>query len=132
VAEYCVGVTPLGKENKMLRTVLKSKIHRAIVTEANLYYEGSITIDSKLMKAADILEYEKVEVLNLNNGHRLETYAIAGEPGSGIICLNGPAARGACMGDTVVILTYVSAEDKEAGKIKPRIIKVDGKNRIKS
>jgi aspartate 1-decarboxylase len=116
----------------MLRTMLKSKIHRAKVTEANLYYEGSITIDSKLMKAADILEHEKVEVLNLNNGHRLETYAIAGKPGSGIICLNGPAARGACSGDTVVILTYVNAEDKEAGKIKPKIIKVDGKNRIKS
>ncbi len=116
----------------MLRTMLKSKIHRAQVTEANLYYEGSITIDSKLMQAADILEHEKVEVLNLNNGHRLETYAIAGKAGSGIICLNGPAARGACKGDTVVILTYVSAEDKEAGKIKPKIIKVDGKNRIKS
>jgi len=115
----------------MLRTILKSKIHRARVTEANLYYEGSITIDSKLMKAADILEHEKVEVLNLNNGHRLETYAIRGKPGSGVICLNGPAARGACAGDTVVILTYVSAEDKEAGRIKPRIIKVDGKNRVK-
>lgn len=112
--------------------MLKSKIHRAQVTEANLYYEGSITIDNKLMQAADILEHEKVEVLNLNNGHRLETYAIAGKAGSGIICLNGPAARGACKGDTVVILTYVSAEDKEAGKIKPKIIKVDGKNRIKS
>jgi len=116
----------------MLRTVLKSKIHRAIVTEANLYYEGSITIDSKLMRAADILEHEKVEVLNLNNGHRLETYAIKGKPGSGVVCLNGPAARGACRGDTVVILTYVSAEDKEAIKIKPKIVKVNGKNRIKS
>ncbi len=116
----------------MLRTVLKSKIHRAIVTEANLYYEGSITIDTKLMEAADILEHEKVEVLNLNNGHRLETYAIRGKAGSGVICLNGPAARGACKGDTVVILTYVNAEDKEAKSIKPKIIKVDGKNRIKN
>jgi aspartate 1-decarboxylase len=112
--------------------MLKSKIHRAQVTEANLYYEGSITIDSKLMKAADILEHEKVEVLNLNNGHRLETYAIAGKSGSGVICLNGPAARGACKGDIVVILTYVSAEDKEAGKIKPKIVKVNEKNRIKN
>lgn len=116
----------------MLRTILKSKIHRAIVTEANLHYEGSITIDAKLMKAADILPYEKVEVLNLHNGHRLETYAITGEAGSGVICLNGPAARGACKGDIVVILTYVSAPDKEAKKIKPKVVKVDGKNRIKN
>ncbi|MDD2927842.1 MAG: aspartate 1-decarboxylase [Candidatus Omnitrophica bacterium] len=116
----------------MLRTILKSKIHRATVTEANLYYEGSITIDEKLMQAADILEYEKVEVLNLNNGQRLETYAIRGEPGSGIICLNGPAARGACIGDSVVILSYISAEDKEARAINPKTVKVDGKNRIKN
>ncbi|MFH0856177.1 MAG: aspartate 1-decarboxylase [Candidatus Omnitrophota bacterium] len=116
----------------MLRTILKSKIHRAVVTEANLYYEGSITIDVKLMKAADILPYEKVEVLNLNNGHRLETYAICGKANSGIICLNGPAARGACSGDAVVILAYVNATDEEAGKINPKIVKVDGKNRIKN
>lgn len=116
----------------MLRTILKSKIHRAVVTEANLYYEGSITIDAKLMKAADILAHEKVEVLNLNNGHRLETYAICGKAGSGVICLNGPAARGACKGDIVVILTYVSAQDEEIKTIKPRIIKVDEKNRIKN
>jgi aspartate 1-decarboxylase len=116
----------------MLRTVLKSKIHRALVTEANLYYEGSITIDEKLMRAADILEHEKVEVLNLNNGQRLETYAICGKAGSGIICLNGPAARGACKGDSVVILTYVGAPDEEAKKIKPRIVKVDAKNRVKN
>jgi aspartate 1-decarboxylase len=116
----------------MFRTVLKSKIHRASVTEANLYYEGSITIDKKLMQAADILEHEKVEVLNLNNGHRLETYAICGKAGSGVICLNGPAARGACAGDVVVILTYVSAADDEAKKIKPKIIKVDEKNRVKN
>jgi len=115
----------------MQRTILKSKIHRATVTEANLYYEGSITIDESLMKKADILEHEKVEVLNLNNGSRLETYAITGKSGSGIICLNGPAARGACPGDVVVILTYVLAEDKEAKSIKPKIVKVDGKNRIK-
>lgn len=115
-----------------MRTILKSKIHRARVTEANLYYEGSITIDSKLMKAADILRHEKVEVLNLNNGARLETYAIPGKPGSGVICLNGPAARGAYAGDAVVILTYVSALDKEAAKIKPKMIKVDEKNRIKN
>lgn len=113
----------------MFRTMLKSKIHRAKVTEANLYYEGSITIDDRLMKAADIIEGEKVEVFNMNNGHRLETYAIKGKPG--VICLNGPAARGACVGDEVIIVSYVSAEDGEAKKIKSRIIKVDERNRIK-
>ncbi|MDD4899738.1 MAG: aspartate 1-decarboxylase [Candidatus Omnitrophica bacterium] len=116
----------------MLRTVLKSKIHRAKVTEANLYYEGSITIDESLLEAADILVGEKVEVLNLNNGHRLETYAITGKRDSGIICLNGPAARGACQGDEVVIVSYVLADTEEAKKIKAKIIKVDEKNRIKN
>ncbi len=115
----------------MLRTVLKSKIQRVSVTEANLYYEGSITIDAELMERADIAENEKVEVLNLNNGHRLETYAIKGKAGSGVVCLNGPAARGACVGDQVIILTYVLAEDKEAQKLKPRIVTVDGRNRVK-
>ncbi|MDD5129909.1 MAG: aspartate 1-decarboxylase [Candidatus Omnitrophica bacterium] len=114
----------------MLRTMLKSKIHRAIVTDANLYYEGSITIDMDLIKAADILEHEKVEVLNLNNGLRIETYVIKGKAGSGVICLNGPAARGACPGDQVIILSYVAVEDKEARSIKAKIIKVDAKNRI--
>ncbi|MFA5200281.1 MAG: aspartate 1-decarboxylase [Candidatus Omnitrophota bacterium] len=115
----------------MLRTMLKSKIHRATVTEANLYYQGSITLDEDLIKAADILENEKVEVLNLNNGQRLETYVIKGASGSGIVCLNGPAARGACPGDQVVIVTYVAVEDKEAKTIKPKIIKVNEKNKIK-
>jgi len=115
----------------MLRTMLKSKIHRASVTEANLHYEGSITIDSKLMKAADILENEKVEVLNLNSGQRLETYAILGKAGSGVICLNGAAARGACKGDQVIILSYISVSDEEAKGLKQRIIKVDGENCIK-
>lgn len=115
----------------MLRTILKSKIHRAHVTEANLYYEGSITIDEKLMKAADIIEGEKVEVLNLNNGQRLETYAIKGESDSGVICLNGPAARGACVGDGVIIVSYAIVEDKDAKNIKPKIITLDGQNRIK-
>jgi len=115
----------------MLRTILKSKIHRARVTEANLYYEGSITIDSKLMKAADILEYEKVEVLNLNNGHRLETYAIPGKAGSGVVCLNGPSARGACVGDEIIILSYVFKEDKNIKNVRPRIINVNARNKIK-
>lgn len=116
----------------MLRTVLKSKIHRARVTEANLYYEGSITIDAELMKAADIIEGEKIEVFNLNNGQRLQTYAISGKAATGVICLNGPAARGACAGDEVVIVSYVLVDEKEARTIKPKLIKVDGQNRIKN
>lgn len=115
----------------MLRTVLKSKIHRARITEANLYYEGSITVDEKLMQAADILEGEKVEILNLNNGHRIETYAIKGRSGSGTICLNGPSARGACVGDEVIILSYVCADEKEAKTISPKLIKVNERNQIK-
>ena len=115
----------------MLRTILKSKIHRARVTEANLYYEGSITIDVKLMQAADLIEGEKVEVFNLNNGQRIETYAIKGKAGSGVICLNGPAARGSCAGDEVVIVSYVLAEEKEARAIKPKVIKVNERNQIK-
>lgn len=115
----------------MLRTLLKSKIHRAHITEANLYYEGSVTIDEKLMQAANIIEGEKVEVFNLNNGHRLETYAIKGKAGSGVICLNGPASRGACVGDEVVIVSYALAQDREIKNIKPKIIKVDARNQIK-
>jgi len=115
----------------MLRTVLKSKIHRPRVTETNLYYEGSITIDADLIKAADIIEGEKVEVFNVNNGGRLETYVIVGEAGSGVICLNGPSARGACVGDEVIIVSYVLIEDKEAKNIKPRIIKVNERNQLK-
>ena len=115
----------------MMRTMLKSKIHRATVTQSNLYYEGSITIDGKLLKAADILPGEKVEVLNINNGIRLETYAIAGKKSSGIICMNGAAARGACVGDQVIILTYASIEDAQARSVKPKIVKVNGRNRIK-
>ena len=111
--------------------MLKSKIHRATVTEANLYYEGSITIDSDLIQAADILEHEKVEVLNLNNGLRIETYCIKGKSGSGVICLNGPEARGACPGDQVIIVAYAVVEDKQAKDIKVKIIKVDARNRIK-
>lgn len=114
----------------MLRTILKSKIHRARVTEANLQYEGSITIDKKLMRASDILPGEKVEVLNLHNGSRQETYAIEGKTGSGVVCLNGPAARHACAGDILVILAYGLVEDKLAGKINPKVVFVDKKNHI--
>lgn len=114
----------------MFRTMLKSKIHRARVTGANLYYEGSITIDAKIIKAADMLEWEKVEVFNLNTGARLETYVIKGKPGSGEVCLNGAAARGAAVADEVIIVSYVAVEDKDAHSIKPRIVKVNSKNRI--
>lgn len=115
----------------MLRTMLKSKIQRCRVTEANLYYEGSITIDAKLMSKADIIPGEKVEVLNLNNGHRLETYAIKGKPGTGVICLNGPASRGTCIGDEVIIVSYAIIEDKKASDIRLKIVNVDERNRIK-
>lgn len=115
----------------MLRTVLKSKIHRARVTETNLYYEGSITIDADLMNKVDIAPGEKVEVLNLNNGLRLETYAIKGEPGTGAICLNGPSSRGACVGDEIIIISYVLVDNKELTSIKPKVISVDERNRIK-
>ena len=113
----------------MLRTMLKSKIHRAHVTQANLYYKGSITIDAKLMKRADILPNEKVEVFNMNNGHRIETYAIKG--GAGVICLNGPAARGVCIGDEVIIVSYGLVDEKEAQAMKPKIILVNERNQIK-
>ncbi|MDD5565419.1 MAG: aspartate 1-decarboxylase [Candidatus Omnitrophica bacterium] len=116
----------------MLITVLKSKIHRATVTQTNLFYEGSITVDTLLMEKAGILPGEKVEVLNLNNGARLETYAIKGRRKSGVIFLNGPAARGACVGDEIIIVAYGLVDESQAGKIKPKIVKVDGRNRIKN
>jgi aspartate 1-decarboxylase len=116
----------------MLRTMLKSKIHRAKVTETDLEYEGSITIDATLMAKADIIAGEKVEVLNLNNGARIETYAIKGKAGSGVICLNGPAARSSCPGDKVIIVSYVLLEDKFARSSRPKIIKVNERNRIKN
>ncbi len=114
----------------MWRTMLKGKIHRATVTEANIAYEGSITIDRTLMEAADILPYEMVHVLDVDNGNRLQTYAIEGEPGSGVICINGAAARLVTQGDLVIILAYASVEDKDARDIKPRLVYVDENNSI--
>jgi aspartate 1-decarboxylase len=108
--------------------MLKSKIHRATVTDGNIDYEGSITIDTKLMEAADMLPYEQVQVLNINNGARFSTYVIEGEPGRGDICLNGAAARLAVKGDLVIILTYTDMRDEEARNHKPRIVLVDEKN----
>ena len=113
-----------------MRTMLKSKIHRATVTDGNIDYEGSITIDTKLMEAADMLPYEQVQVLNINNGARFSTYVIEGEPGSGDICLNGAAARLAVKGDLVIILTYTDMPDEEARNYKPRIVLVDEKNSV--
>ena len=114
------------------RTMLKSKIHRARVTDCNIDYEGSITIDSDLLRAADILAYEKVEILNINNGARFSTYAIEGNPGSGDICLNGAAARLACVDDVIIIITYQEVPADQAGQVKPRMVYVDRHNRIKS
>jgi aspartate 1-decarboxylase len=111
--------------------MLKSKIHRATVTEANLNYQGSITIDQLLMKKADILPGEKVEVFNLNNGYRLETYTIKGQAGSGVICINGPASHHANVGDIIMILSYILIDDKDAPSVKAKIVKVDERNRIK-
>lgn len=102
--------------------LLKSKIHRVKITEANLHYIGSITIDEDLMDAANIIENEKVQVVDLDNGERLETYVIKGIRGSGMICMNGPAARRIGVGDTVIIISYCSMEFEEAKKYKPTII----------
>ena len=115
----------------MFRTLMKSKIHRAVVTEADLNYVGSITIDKSLMEAADILPNEKVQVVNNNNGARFETYVIEGERDSGIICLNGAAARLVQKGDVVIIITYAAVSDEKARDWKPTLVFVDEKNRIK-
>lgn len=106
----------------MVIEVLKSKIHRVTVTEANVDYVGSITIDKELMDAANIIVGEKVQVVNVTNGERLETYAIAGEAGSGVVCLNGAAAHKASVGDVVIIISYATMEFEEAKNFKPWVI----------
>ena len=113
-----------------MRTMLKGKIHRARVTRCNVDYEGSITIDKDLIEAADLLPYEKVDVLNINNGARFHTYAIEGERGSGEICLNGAAARLVAKGDIVIILSYHAVTNDEAITATPRLVYVDSENRI--
>lgn len=113
----------------MMLTMLKGKIHRATVKQAEVDYIGSITIDSELMEAAGILEYEKVQVADVNNGKRLETYVIAGEPGSGMICLNGAAAHYVEVGDKVIIMCYAQVDEREAAQMKPRVVFVDGDNK---
>lgn len=110
--------------------ILKSKIHRATVTEANLHYVGSITVDEALMEAANLIENEKVQVLNVNNGERLETYVITGARNSGVVCLNGAAARKAAVGDIVIILSYASMDFEEAKTFKPAIVFPDADNHI--
>ncbi len=110
--------------------VLKSKIHRVRITQAELHYVGSITIDESLMKAAHLVEGEKVQVVNINNGERLETYVIRGERDSGIICLNGPAARKAAVGDIIIIISYASMELEEAERFKPWLVFPDPENKL--
>ena len=111
-------------------TLLKSKIHRAVVTQADLDYIGSITIDTRLLRESGIMEYEKVEIADIDNGNRFETYAIAGEEGSDIICLNGAAARLVEVGDKIIIMAYAAMNPEEAREHKPTVIFVDEKNNI--
>ena len=116
----------------MILTMMKGKIHRATVTQCDLHYEGSITIDSTLMEAADLLPNEQVDVLNVNNGERFTTYALKGEPGSGVIGLNGAAARRAQKGDLVIICAYARMEKEEALSFNPSVVFVDEHNQIKT
>jgi aspartate 1-decarboxylase len=110
--------------------MFKSKIHRAAITQAELQYEGSLTVDTDLLEAADLLEYEKVSVVNINNGERFETYLIKGEPGSGVICLNGAAARKGQVGDRIIIISYAAMNEQEARSYSPTVVLVDENNRI--
>lgn len=113
----------------MKRTLLKSKIHRATVTDANLEYEGSVTIDPELLEAADIVVYERVEIYDITNGSRLSTYAILGEPGAGEICINGAAAHLVNPGDLVIIASYAEYDESEIRNHEPRLVLVDRQNR---
>ena len=112
--------------------MLKGKIHRAVVTQAELDYVGSITVDMDLLDAAGILEYEKVQIVDINNGERFETYTIAGERGSGVICLNGAAARCVQKGDKIIIMAYCTLDTDEAKEHKPKVVFVDSVNKIHS
>jgi aspartate 1-decarboxylase len=116
--------------NTMYRAMCKSKIHRATVTETNLNCTGSITIDKKLLQEVDILHYERVQIANINNGTRVETYVIEGEPDSGAICLNGAAARWAAPGDKIIIISYCQMEETQAKRWKPKIVLVDENNKV--
>ena len=114
----------------MTITMLKGKIHRAKVTQAEINYIGSITVDSELLEAAGILEYEKVQVVDITNGNRLETYTIAGEKGSGVICLNGAAEKMVDVGDRIIIMAYAQMDMEEADGFKPRVVFVNKENKI--
>ena len=123
----------MGNLNRIMqRIILKSKIHRASLTDANLAYEGSITIDEDLMDAADILAYEKVDVVNINTGDRFSTYVIKGERGSGAIALNGAAARLGQVGDLLIIISYVHADEAEIENLSTKAVFVDAANKIKT
>ena len=116
----------------MKRKMFKSKVHRASVTQAELYYEGSLTLDTELMRAADLYQFEHVHIVNVNNGERFETYLIEGPAGSGVVCLNGAAARKAAVGDEIIIISYGEYEDSEELRYhKPIVVKVDKQNKIK-
>lgn len=114
----------------MILTMLKSKIHRAVVTEAKLNYVGSITIDKALMKNANILEYEKVQIVDIDNGSRFETYAIAGDAGSGVMCVNGAAARCVQPGDKIIIMTFCQINEEEAKTFKPTVVFIGDNNSV--
>lgn len=115
----------------MFIEVLKSKIHRAVITEANLNYVGSLTLDEDLMDAANMIEGEKIQVVNVNNGERIETYLIKGKRGSGTVCLNGPAARKGAVGDVVIVISYATMEFEEAKSFKPWVVfPKEGTNKI--
>lgn len=113
----------------MRRELCKSKIHGARITEVNLYYEGSLTLDTDLMKAADVVPYERIQVVNINNGSRLETYVLPGEPGSGIVALNGAAARLGSVDDRVILISYAHYDESEVADHEPRVVFVDDDNR---
>ncbi|MCB0722352.1 MAG: aspartate 1-decarboxylase [Ignavibacteriae bacterium] len=114
----------------MNRFMCKSKVHRATITQAELHYEGSLTLDSALMEEANLLPYEKIQVVNINNGNRFETYVIEGERNSGVICLNGAAARLGMVGDRVILIAYGVFSDEELESYKPKVVFVDEHNRI--
>lgn len=116
----------------MRRRMMKSKVHRATVTDANLHYVGSITLDRDLMAAADLLDWEQVAVVDVDNGARFETYVIPGEAGSGTVCLNGAAARLVHPGDRVIVISYADYDEAELGGFEPRIVHVDSRNRMLS
>jgi len=115
----------------MMVHMMKSKLHHATVTQAELHYVGSITVDEDLMDAANLIDHEKVQVLDIENGERLETYVIKGERGSGVICMNGPAARKIQKGDTILVISYAMMSEEEARKYKPVVVILEDNNKVK-